>query len=46
MRIDKDVSLENSTDVTNLLVDEFRIIMENNGGDELWINENNKGHNN
>ena len=46
MRIDKDVSLENSTDVTNLLVDEFRIIMENNGGDELWINKNNKGHNN
>ena len=33
MIFDEDGALEKSTDVTNLLVDDFRTAMENNGGD-------------
>ena len=37
----EDGALEKSTDVTNLLVDDFRISMETTGGDASWINVNN-----
>ena len=33
MRVDEYGALANSTDFTNLLVDEFNICIENNGGD-------------
>ena len=39
--VDKNNALENSIDVTNCLVDEFRITMETTGGDASWINGNN-----
>ena len=45
MIVDEDGVLENSTDVTNLLVDDFRISVETTGGDASWINENNEKHN-
>ena len=45
MRFEEDIALENSTDVTNLLVDDFRIAMENNGGDASCLNGNNERHN-
>ena len=41
IRVDEDISLENSTDVTNLLVDDFKICTETTGGDASWINVNN-----
>ena len=44
-RYHEDVSLSKSIDVTKLLVDDFRISMETNGGDASWINGNNKQHN-
>ena len=37
--------MENSTDITNLLIDEFEISMETPGGDTSWINGNNERHN-
>ena len=43
--VDKDYALENSIDVTNILVDEFMIHMETNGGDAPWISEKNERHN-
>ena len=43
--MDKDGALENSTYVTNLLVDDFGISMETNVGDESWINVNNERQN-
>ena len=39
---DEDGALENPTDVTNLLVDELKIPMENTGGDSPWINGKNE----
>ena len=45
VRVDEDSALENSTDVTNLLVDEFKISMETTGGDVSWINGKNERHN-
>ena len=36
--VDKNGALLNSTYVTNLLVDEFKISMETNGGDASLIN--------
>ena len=37
--------MENSTDVTKLLADEFKIPVENNGGDASWINGKHERHN-
>ena len=45
IRADEDSVLANSTDVTNLLVDDFNISMETTGGDASWINGNNGRHN-
>ena len=45
MRFYADVALENSIDVTNLLVDEFIISMESTCGGESWLNGNNEWHN-
>ena len=45
VRVDEYSALVNSTYVTNLLVDEFKISMENTGGDEYWINGKKKIHN-
>ena len=41
IRVDEDSVLENSTDVTKLLVDDFKISMETTGGDASWINGKN-----
>ena len=38
-------ALENSTYVTNLLVDDFNTSMETTGAYESWINENNERQN-
>ena len=38
-------ALENSTYITNLIVDEFKISMETTGDDASWINGNNEIHN-
>ena len=45
VRVDEDSALENSTYITNLLIDEFEISMETPGGDTSWINGNNERHN-
>ena len=45
IRVDEDSALANSTDVTNLLVDEFKISMETTGGDAYWLNGKNERHN-
>ena len=45
MRVYEDGALENSTDVTNLLIDDFNISMETTGGDVSWLNINNEQHN-
>ena len=45
MKVYEDGELEKSTDITNLLVDDFRISMETTGGDASWLNVNNKIHN-
>ena len=45
MKVDEDGVLENSIDVTNLIVDYFNVSMETTGGDVLWINVNNTIHN-
>ena len=45
IRVDEDSELANSKDVTNLLVDEFKISMENNAGDASWLNGKNERHN-
>ena len=37
--------MENSTDITNLIIDEFEVSMETPGGDTSWINGNNERHN-
>ena len=41
VRVDEDGSLANSIDVANLLVDDFIISMETNGGDASCLNGNN-----
>ena len=41
----EDGTLENSTDDTNLLVDEFKTSMDNTDGDASWLNGNNEPHN-
>ena len=41
VRVDEDGALVISTEVTNLLVDDFIIYMENTGGDASWLNGNN-----
>ena len=38
VRFDKDIAMVKTTDVTNLLVDEFTIYMETTGVDSPWIN--------
>ena len=38
-------TLENSIDVTNLLVNGFRLFMENTGGDASYINGKKERHN-
>ena len=45
MIFDKYGALENSTDVTNLQVDDFRITMETTVGDASWLNGKNERHN-
>ena len=42
MSVDEDGTLEISTDVTNLLVDDLSIYVENTGGNTSWINGNNE----
>ena len=44
MRVDEDGALEKSTYVTNILVDEFNISMENTGGYASSLNGKNKIH--
>ena len=44
LRVYKDCALEKSIDFINLLVDEFRITMENTGGYASWINVKNERH--
>ena len=41
VRVDKYSVLEKSTDVTNLLVNEYKISTETTVGDASWININN-----
>ena len=41
VRVDKDIALTNSTDVTNLLIDEFKTSMENTGGYASWLKRKN-----
>ena len=41
LRVDEYGALENSTDITNLLVDALKISMETTGGDASFINVNN-----
>ena len=43
--VDEDSALANSTDVTNLLADEFKISMETTVGDASWLNLKNERHN-
>ena len=44
IRVDEYGALEKSTDVTNLLVYEFKIYMETTGGGANWLNVNNEIH--
>ena len=45
MIVDDDGALEKSKYVTELLVDEFNISLENTGGYAWWINGNHERHN-
>ena len=42
IRVDEDIALANSTYVTNLLVDDFKIYTETTGGNAYRLNGNNK----
>ena len=42
--VDEDGDLENSTDYTNLLVDELKTSMETTSADASWINCENERH--
>ena len=44
-RVNGNGDLENSTDVSNLIVDDFIISTRNAGGDASWFNRKNKRHN-
>ena len=44
MRVDEDGALEKSTYITNILVDEFNIYMENTGWYASWLNGKHKIH--
>ena len=45
VRVDEDSALENSTDIINLLVDEFKTDMETTGVDASWLNGKDEIHN-
>ena len=45
MRVDEDGTLEKSTDITNILVDDSSIFMETTGGDASCLIGNNERHN-
>ena len=45
MIVDEDGDLEKSAYVTNLIVDDFSIYMENTGGDASWLKGKNEIHN-
>ena len=45
VRVDKYSDLEKSTDVINLIVDDFNIFMETTGDDASWLNGKNEIHN-
>ena len=45
MIVDEYGALEKSTDVTNILVDDFNISMETTGGDSSCLDEKNERHN-
>ena len=45
MRVNEDGALEKSTDVNNLLADNFCISTKATGGDASWINRKNEIHN-
>ena len=45
VRVDENGVLENSTDVTNSIIEESKISMETTGGDASRINGHNKRHN-
>ena len=45
MRVDEDGTLENSTDVTKLLVDDFNISMETTSFYASWTNGKNEKNN-
>ena len=45
MRVDKDGALSKSTDVTNLLVDDFSISIKTSGGGVAWLNKKNERRN-
>ena len=45
MRVDEYGALVKSTDVTNLLVDDFNISVEATGGDASWLDVKNEIHN-
>ena len=45
VRVDEGGSFSNSTDVTNLLVEEFKLSMGSTGGDASCINGNNERYN-
>ena len=45
VRVYEDGTLVNSTDVTNFIVEKFRIYVETNGVYSSWYNVNNEEHN-
>ena len=45
MIVDEDLSLESSKYITNLIVEKFRISLEDTVGDTSYLNGNNRRHN-